>query len=148
MLVSYILLLSLFNIACPATINSPFQQNRMDENIIPYASAYHATQTHGTQRIPVREKRQLSPLKGNVDLADLGKEFYSTTVMNTAYVPKRNHYFKKAIPFQNVQAQISALEYALTELDPTVTSPHFEKISGQFNNLLKTKLTRSPAKTQ
>jgi hypothetical protein len=73
------------------------------------------------------------------------QEFTSVTPLSTVYVPKKNHYFRKIVPFQQVQNQISSLEYALTELDPSTTSPHFEQVSGQFSNFFKTKLTRTPS---
>jgi hypothetical protein len=72
-------------------------------------------------------------------------DFTSVTPLSTVYVPRKNHYFRKIVPFQQVQNQISSLEYALTELDPSTTSPHFEQVSGQFSNFFKTKLTRTPS---
>jgi hypothetical protein len=73
------------------------------------------------------------------------QDFTSVTPLSTVYVPKKNHYFRKIVPFQQVQNQISLLEYALTELDPSTTSPHFEQVSGQFSNFFRTKLTRTPS---
>ncbi len=104
------------------------------------------TETNSVQSYYQAIEKQCKPLgKARVKRHNFMYDFTSVTPLSTVYVPKKNHFFRKVVPFQKVQNQISSLEYALTELDPSTTSPHFEQVTGQFSNFFKTKLTRTPS---
>jgi hypothetical protein len=138
MIISFILLLCITNINL-----APLPQYLKP---LSCNSITHQLESNSVQSYLQALEKQCTPDKvSRIKRKASRQDFTSVTPLSTVYVPKKNHYFRKIVPFQQVQNQISSLEYALTELDPSTTSPHFEQVSGQFSNFFKTKLTRTPS---
>jgi hypothetical protein len=138
------MILSFFLLLCITNIHlAPLP--KYNEPLICTTTPQH-TETNSVQSYYQAVEKQCKPLgKSRIKRNNFMNDFTSVTPLSTVYVPKKNHFFRKIVPFQKVQNQISSLEYALTELDPSTTSPHFEQVSGQFSNFFKTKLTRTPS---
>jgi hypothetical protein len=69
----------------------------------------------------------------------------STYPLTTVYVPKKDHYFRKAIPFKQIEEQIQTLQFSLQELDPDNTNNQYVPIQGAFHKFVQTNTNRLPS---
>ena len=85
-----------------------------------------------------------SRVKRDITIDNPAVEAYPLT---TAYVPRKNHYFNKIVPFKRISQQIHSLQFALKELDPDITETNYicSKVSQQ-NSFWQTS-TEHPNKT-
>jgi hypothetical protein len=109
----------------------------------------HQLESNSVQSYYQALEKQCIPDKiSRVKRKTYSQDFTSVTPLSTVYVPKKNHFFRKIVPFQQVQNQISSLEYALTELDPSTTSPTTSKLADNFLISLEPSLQELLAKIQ
>jgi hypothetical protein len=71
------------------------------------------------------------------------KEVISTLPVGKAYVAKKYHYFRKEVPFAQMFAELTSLNFNLRSMNPTGVDSSFKEVQGKNSKFLQTKLPKS-----
>ena len=71
------------------------------------------------------------------------KEVTSTLPVGKAYIAKKFHYFRKEVPFAQMFAELTSLNFNLKTMNPTGADSSFKEIQGKTAKFLQTKLPKS-----
>ena len=71
------------------------------------------------------------------------KGIISTLPVGRAYVAKEYHYFRKEVPFAQMFAELTSLNFNLRSMNPSGVDSSFTEIQGKTGKFLQTKMPRS-----